>query len=42
VAELTVSLATFTIESLPAEKGSDSEPRAPTPTLAELLLFLRL
>ena len=42
LAERTVSLPTLMRESLPAENGSDSEPSAPTPTLAELLLFLRL
>lgn len=34
-----VSLATLIIESSVCENGSDTEPIAPTPTLAELLAF---
>jgi len=37
-----VSLATLTIASLLADTGRDKEPRTPTPSDAEVLVFLRL
>jgi hypothetical protein len=36
---VTVLLATFTSESSLLPNGSDTEPSAPTPTLAEVGLF---